>query len=147
MADLLMWMRRYPISKLLEVLFVRELVARLRAQTPSDALSPVTITLVNPGLCKSSLMREAGGLNLAVMFVANFLLARSTEVGARTLVHGACAGPESHGEFMSDGENQEVEKWIYSETGKKVQAKVFEQTLKVLESRKKGISQGIGLTI
>ncbi len=64
------------------------------------------------------------------------IIGRSTEVGSRTLVYGACAGPESHGAFMSDGKNQEVEAWIYSETGKKVQKKVFEQTMRVLEGRR-----------
>lgn len=38
--------------------------------------------------------------------------------------------------FMSDGKNQDVEPWIYTDQGKKVQKKVFEQTMKVLDERR-----------
>lgn len=74
-----------------------------------------------------------------------FIVGRSTEQGARTLVHGASAGPGSHGEFMSDGQNQDVERWIYGDVGKRAQKKVFEQTMAVLESRSPGIGKGVGI--
>lgn len=35
--------------------------------------------------------------------VIKFLIARTTEVGSRTLVAGAEVGEESHGEYMADG--------------------------------------------
>ncbi|KAJ9495856.1 hypothetical protein H2202_008650 [Exophiala xenobiotica] len=137
---------RYNVSKLMEVLFVRELVARLNESQPSPP--PVIITLVNPGLCRSALDRDMSPVLRWVGFVMRALIGRSTEVGSRTLVYGACAGPESHGEFMSDGKNQEVEAWIYSDTGKKVQKKVFEQTMKVLDGRRfKGGKADWGLNL
>ncbi|EXJ81926.1 hypothetical protein A1O1_07993 [Capronia coronata CBS 617.96] len=145
---------RYNISKLLEVLFVRELVARLNGAAASgpdskpaqgSTYSGVIITMVNPGLCVSQLDRGMSYVMQIVAGVMRHIVGRSTEVGARTLVYGACAGPESHGEFMSDGQNQEVEKWIYSDLGREVQKKVFEQTLKVLEARKPGLAKEIGL--
>lgn len=37
-----------------------------------------------------------------VLHVMKFFLARSTEVGSRTLVTAAAAGPESHGGYMTD---------------------------------------------
>jgi hypothetical protein len=129
----------YSISKLIEVLFVRELVSRLG--TPS----PVTITLVNPGMCNSDIDRNGHPIARFVMYFVRLLLARSTEVGARTLVYGACAGPESHGQMMSDGKNQDVERWIYSPMGKKAQVKVFEQTMSILEQRRPGIGAAVGL--
>ncbi len=55
---------RYQVSKLLEVLLVRELVARLRPAAAASSSSssklndkkpPVIINLVNPGLCTSNL--------------------------------------------------------------------------------------------
>ncbi|KEF53915.1 uncharacterized protein A1O9_09710 [Exophiala aquamarina CBS 119918] len=130
---------RYNISKLLEVLFVRELASRLGSD------EPVIITLVNPGLCRSEIIREAPTL-LSVIFRGIVLfIGRTTEIGSRTLVHGACAGTESHGQYMADGKCQDVEAWIYTDIGKKAQVKVFEQTLKVLEARKPGIRKLIGL--
>lgn len=130
---------RYNVSKALEVLFVRELVSRL-----GDDKS-VVITLVNPGLCKSSLDRNGPAIQRYFTAALRFLLARSTEVGSRTLIHGASAGPSSHGEFMSDGVNQHVAEWIRTDMGKKAQIKVFEQTMKILESRKPGIGKEVGL--
>src|SRR5882757_9767880 len=127
---------RYYVSKLMEVLFIREFVNRLGMYDPASASLPVTITLVHPGFCVSSLGRS---MNLVTRWVGNAmrrLIGRSTEVGSRTLVQGACAGPESHGQFMSDGQNQDVEQWIYSDMGKKVQEKVFGQTMRVLEHRR-----------
>ncbi|KIX05112.1 uncharacterized protein Z518_05984 [Rhinocladiella mackenziei CBS 650.93] len=134
----------YHLSKLLEVLLVRELVSRLNANKTSTS-PPVTITIVNPGLCVSSLDRDSILILRIIGYILRYLLGRSPEVGARTLVYGACAGPDSHGEFMSDGQNQGVEQWIYSDMGKKVQKKLFEQTMKVLEARKQEIGKKVGL--
>ncbi|KIV83223.1 hypothetical protein PV11_05270 [Exophiala sideris] len=128
-------MDRYNISKLIEVLFVRELVDRLRA-TSTSGPPPVVLTLVNPGLCRSNLDHHMNVIAQWLLYGFRLAVGRSTEVGSRTLVYGACAGSESHGEFMSDGQNQRVEPWIYTETGKEVQRKVFEQTMRVLDERR-----------
>lgn len=85
---------RYNVSKLLEVFFVRELAARTTANSKPD----VIINYLNPGLCHSELGRDAGwGL-----YLMKLAIARTTEYGSRTLVHAAYAGPESHGQYMSD---------------------------------------------
>ncbi|PQE23579.1 short-chain dehydrogenase protein [Rutstroemia sp. NJR-2017a BVV2] len=134
---------RYGVSKLLQILFVRELVQRLN--TTKSPPPPVIINLANPGLCKSTLDRGSDAIFKVVAFIAHALLGRTAEVGSRTYVLGASAGPESHGEFMSDGAVQEAEGWIYTDTGKKVQKKVFEQTMKVLEKRCPGVGAAVGL--
>jgi len=139
-------MHRYEVSKLLEVLLVRELVSRINA---SKSPSPhVTITLVNPGLCNTGLARDPKENSLAIRLTGAlvlFLIGRTAEVGGRTLVLGAAAGEESHGEYMSDGENQEVEKWIYRDVGRKAQQKVWEQTMGVLEERSPGLAKKVGI--
>lgn len=122
----------------MEVLFTRELVARLGPSTR------VIINLVNPGLCTSNLGRDSVNPP-AVLRLVRFILDRTTEVGSRTLVLGASAPASSHGEFQSDGANQDVEAWIYGEVGQRAQRKVFEQTLQVLEARKVGIAREAGL--
>jgi hypothetical protein len=143
MEDILTsWRNRYAISKLIEVLFIRELVSRLK---PSESAPPVIIDLVNPGLCYSNSGRDMPLSQRVVFGILRALLARSTETGSRTLVHGAAAGPTSHGEFMSDGQIQLVEKWIYEDVGKRAQKKVFEQTLMVLETRSPGVGKALEL--
>lgn len=53
-----------------------------------------------PGLCSSQLHREVGdGLLVRVLLK---IFARKAEVGSRTLVYGASAGPETHGEYLPD---------------------------------------------
>ena len=85
--------RRYPLSKLLEVFYARELATRSRKSNKPT----VIINLVNPGLCHSELSRE-GSWFVAVL---KFFFARTTECGSRTLVQATEAGPESHGQYLS----------------------------------------------
>lgn len=73
------------------------------------------------------------------------MVARTAEVGCRTLVLDACAGSISHGEYMSDGYNQVIEPWIYTGLGSRAQKKVFEQTIKLLEIKIPGFGGAIGL--
>ncbi|RAO66515.1 uncharacterized protein BHQ10_002527 [Talaromyces amestolkiae] len=134
---------RYQVSKLLEILLTRELVARLKANPKFDT-NPVIINLVNPGLCLSSLTRD--DVKPSLFFrIANKLIARTTEQGGRCLVLAASAPEDSHGEFQSDGKNQDVEAWIYKDLGEKVQKKVWEQTVPILEARKPGLLSAVGL--
>lgn len=136
---------RYGISKLLEVLLVREIVSRL--QKSNSAAQGVVVNLVSPGLCKSELDRRAEDplVLRAIMFIARLILERKTDVGARTFVLAAYAGPDSHGEFQSDGRNQVLEPWHYDDVGRRVREKVFEQTMKVLRTRKPGLGEEIRL--
>ncbi|TVY18547.1 Short chain dehydrogenase sol3 [Lachnellula arida] len=135
----------YEISKLMQILFVRELVSRIKAENPSSP--SVIINLVNPGLCVSTLATR-NEKPLAARIIESIIykiIGRTTEVGSRTLVLGASAGPTSHGEYMSDGQNQDVESWIYTDVGNRAQKKVFGQTIKVLESRKPGVGYAVEL--
>jgi retinol dehydrogenase-12 len=135
----------YKVSKLIELLFVRELVSCLdTAKSPGP---PVIINLVSPGLSSSNLGRNRNP-SLAFKILRFFLqltIMHTAEEGSRGLVLSACAGTDSHGEFMYNGENRELEKWIYTDMGKRAQRKVFEQTMKVLEARKPGIGKSVGL--
>jgi retinol dehydrogenase 12 len=138
--------KRYQVTKLMEILLVRELVQRLaEADITWAALSsPVIINLVNPGLCNTALGRSEATMPLWAR-VLRRLLDRTPEVGARCYVHAAAGPADSHGEYMADGKNQEMEAWILTDVGARVQRKVWEQTVKVLERRRPGILKGVGL--
>lgn len=87
------------MSKLLEVFYSRELAKHSR-----ESGKPfVVINYLNPGLCHSQLGRESG-IGLSIL---KFFLARTTEVGSRTLVAAATAGAESHGQYQSNSINAE----------------------------------------
>ncbi|KAJ0415994.1 NAD(P)-binding protein [Aspergillus carlsbadensis] len=158
---------RYNATKLIQVLFIRELVARLTkranakirlplpipsspptptstptAEADAGATPPVIINLVNPGLSSTTSDGKPFPLHVRIF---RRILSRTVEVGSRTLVLAASAPASSHGEYQSDGANQDVEAWIYSYVGQRVQVKVFEQTMRILEGRCPGVARGVGL--
>lgn len=127
--------QRYPTSKLLEVLIIRELVARM----PAD--SRVVVNMHNPGLCHSQLGREAGwGL-----WLLKQLFARSTEVGSRTLVAGAAGGAESHGAYMTDGKvaNEALSPFVRSTEGEETQKRLWNELSDILEEVHPGVMKNV----
>lgn len=127
-------MERYPTSKLLEILVVRQIAPKL-------VNSKVTLNILNPGLCHSELARDSG----MFLVVLKFFLARSTEVGSRTLVLSGLAGPESHGKYMSDGNLNEglLSSFVTSKEGAEASSKVWSQLGKILESVQPGVTRGL----
>jgi NAD(P)-dependent dehydrogenase (short-subunit alcohol dehydrogenase family) len=125
---------RYPTSKLLEVLVVRQLAPKLEG-------SGVILNMLNPGLCHSELARDAG-LFLAFM---KFFLARTTEVGSRTLVAAAMAGPESHGKYMDDAEINDgaLSDFVKSADGNEAAKKVWKELSEILESIQPGVTSNL----
>lgn len=84
---------RYNVSKLLNVLWTRELASKVDA-------SQVIINTVNPGLVKSSLYRENTN-GIEKKFTEFF--GRTTEEGARTIIDAAVIqGPQTHGGYLSE---------------------------------------------
>lgn len=125
---------RYPLSKLLQVLLVQELAGRVRG-------SEVIINMLNPGLCHSQLGREADW-KLQLM---KLVLARSTEVGSRTLVAGASAGLESHGAYMTDGhvQNTMLSPFVRSDEGRQARETLWGELSSILEGVRPGIMQDL----
>lgn len=127
---------RYNVSKLLEVLVVRAIADKVA----KFADSKICLTMLNPGLCHSSLARDAG-YGLAVL---KFFFARTTEVGARTLVAAAAADPEAaHGKYMTDGniDDASLSPFVRSEEGVKMGQEVVWPELKsILEQIQPGVT-------
>lgn len=127
---------RYPVSKLLEVMIVLAFVR----DYASAKDYPVIINMINPGLCESEIMRELG----PVQYVLKFLMgARTTEVGGRTLVTGAAAGRESHGQYMSNGQVEQYTTFLAKEDGKKTQKRAWTEIKEKLERISPGIFKGV----
>jgi hypothetical protein len=107
------------------------MVARMRDDS-------VVVNMINPGLCHSQLGRDSG-IGLALM---KMVMARTTEVGSRTLVAGAAAGEESHGAYMTDGKvnNGALSAFVRSGEGKKVQEKAWGELREILEEIRPGVT-------
>lgn len=125
---------RYPVSKLLEVLAVRQIAPMLEGKG-------VVLNLNNPGLCHSELAREAGwGAT-----ILKFFLARTTEMGSRTLVAAGTVGKESHGKYMTDGvvSDESLSPFVKSEDGRKASEKVWKELSEILEGIEPGVTKNI----
>lgn len=123
---------RYNVSKLLEVLVVREWCQKHIAQP-----YPVTVNFMNPGFCHSSLARDMG--DSWALWLMKLVLARTTEIGGRTLVHSALAAKDTHGEYMCNGLIAQTSPLVRSEDGKRAQEKVWKELSQKLEVIQPGI--------
>ncbi|KAK1143700.1 hypothetical protein N8T08_006100 [Aspergillus melleus] len=125
---------RYETSKLLQVLALREMAAQATDNS-------VVMNMVNPGFCHSQLGREIG----FVFSMIKMVLARSTEVGSRTLVAGAASGEESHGKYMTNGlvNNDALSPFVRSEEGDKTQKKIWGELVAIFEAIEPGSTQSL----
>ncbi|KAF2663427.1 NAD(P)-binding protein [Microthyrium microscopicum] len=121
---------RYPLSKQLQLYAVRELAARFPVSQTN-----VVVNFVNPGFCRTELSRQATGLFKVRFAVMKTLVGRTAEMGSRTLMHGAVAGVQSHGKFLSDCEimDSKVPDWVYNASGSQVQERVWADLVKILD--------------
>ncbi|KAH7925394.1 NAD(P)-binding protein [Leucogyrophana mollusca] len=123
--------QRYMISKLLVVIFVRELSARLPSPTP------VAVSAVNPGFCHSSLTRESESQFPLKWMIYAFkaAFARTSDMGSRTLVH-ALTDPEErafHGHYVTNCEVVEESDLLLGEDGKRLSERIWNETVEVLQ--------------
>lgn len=96
----------YSYSKWL----VYQASSRVAESHPISEDSNVLINVQTPGACKSDLFREDSGAAMkAVSWLMKAVFARSTETGARTLVHAISPelSREAHGQFLMDAQIQE----------------------------------------
>ncbi|KAI0273677.1 hypothetical protein BC834DRAFT_855024 [Gloeopeniophorella convolvens] len=121
---------RYALSKLINVLFVRELTARLAPD------SPLIINAVNPGLCHSNLRRNT---SFSRSLFGTFLLAiagHTAEEGSRDLIWASVGGRnrenELRGAYVSGAGLKEVSDFVLSDEGQAVQKRIFDEAVAIL---------------
>lgn len=64
----------------------------------------VVVTYINPGICYTGLNKNAptfSMVNISVL-IARVIMGRTAEMGSRALIHGAAAGEDCHGTFVSE---------------------------------------------
>ncbi|CAG8962347.1 hypothetical protein HYFRA_00005403 [Hymenoscyphus fraxineus] len=127
-------MDRYPTSKLLEVLIVRQIAPMLEG-------SDVVMNMVNPGFCKSDLAREKH----IFMTILSYLFARTTETGAAIMVTAAMSRNESIGKYFSDGRmnDEALSKWVRSMDGKQAGIRVWNELKAILEDIQRGVTSSV----
>lgn len=132
---------RYNVSKMLEVLACRAIAK----QHPQSQLG-VNLNFVNPGWCHSELVREMKENKIigAIIALVMKIMARTTEVGSRTLVHaGTKAGKESHGKYLSDCQVTRCAKLVEGPEGPGLEDRVWKELSEKLEAIQPGILRNL----
>jgi hypothetical protein len=100
-------LRRYYVSKLIQLLVVCEFAEEL---TKSTKPGKIITSVINPGFVATNIMRHEGWLFQIYLKGLRKMLARTAEEGSRTLIHGALGGEETHGQYLDDCK---VGKYVY----------------------------------
>jgi hypothetical protein len=132
---------RYGTTKLLDILIVQELAARLDAA--SAGASPVVVNTANPGLCQSDLFRDLFFLGKWVFNLGLLIFGRTSEQGSRAFTSAIAGGRESHGKYMDGGKAETPSRFVLSEKGKMVQKKVWDELMEILEGIEPGITANV----
>ncbi|KAI9702218.1 MAG: hypothetical protein M1820_006300 [Bogoriella megaspora] len=124
---------RYNVTKLMEIFVIKQMAVL----SPLSS-SGVIVNCIAPGLCKSELGREYGD-GIAIRALVK-IFCRPTEVGARTLVWGACAEPETHGQYVPDCRTRETKGLTMGAQGAELQRRIWEELKQKLEGIKPGVT-------
>lgn len=118
---------RYPVSKLLNLFFARELASRLSED------SPLVINAVNPGFCISALRRNALLPRRMLHLFLETLISWSTERGSRQLIFAALGNQdkpdEMKGAYISSSEVAEPSDYVLSDEGARIQKQLWVRLL------------------
>ncbi|KAL8952976.1 MAG: hypothetical protein Q9222_001152 [Ikaeria aurantiellina] len=131
--------KRYALTKLVEELVVRQFAALNPVQDTN-----VVVNMVAPGLCSTGLGRDVRTFTKIAHETIRAVMARTPEVGSRTILHGLVAGEESHGKLLSGCKIKEywVPEWINNAEGLKLQNDTWTELASRLEEVQPGcISQ------
>ncbi|KAL4867501.1 hypothetical protein BDV12DRAFT_186672 [Aspergillus spectabilis] len=126
---------RYALTKLVEEYAVRQFAALCPVERTG-----VVITMVAPGLCTTGLGRDARTFTKIIHEAIRAMLARTAEVGSRTILHGLLVGGDGHGKLLSGCKIKEywVPTWITNEEGQKLQKRIWDELVSRLESVRPG---------
>ena len=82
----------------MEILVIRAMGDAMNASSKPE----IILNGLTPGVCKSDFFRESKGFGRLMVQAVYLFIARSAEVGSRTLVAAATGGKETHGKYMAD---------------------------------------------
>ncbi|KAI1389026.1 NAD(P)-binding protein [Hypoxylon trugodes] len=112
-------MDRYNLTKLLNVLWMRELSTR--------ASRNVVINAVNPGFCRSGLHRShSSGASFANM------VGWTATQGGHALTDAATQHPQDHGAYISEQTLFSPSSFVLSKEGHSAQVKIWNETIELL---------------
>lgn len=136
---------RYANTKLISLFFAREVATQI-LERKSRGKSEVVLNVVEPGSCKTQLLREKESwpwAYKAFVTVGFGLVGRTAEMGSRTYVAAASAGWKSHGLYLEDCKLSTPHEFVESAEGAKLQKKIYGELIEVLEKISPGVTENI----
>lgn len=146
---------RYMVTKLLEILLARQLVTELLPKLLSDSTgdgahedavagekSKFVVCTVNPGWCRTTLLRDYPSLIARVM---NGIMARKPIEGVKCYLWACFNNDIPLGGFSSFCAVERESDFVYSDAGKKIQQRVWDELIDILadvEPRVKTLVKG-----
>ncbi|KAF2250601.1 dehydrogenase [Trematosphaeria pertusa] len=116
-------MQRYYTSKLLNVLWARELASKV---SPEE----VVINTVNPGFCYSGLHRHE---STGIIKIFLWMLGWSSVQGGHCLTDALVQHRDSHGEYFSEQRQVPPSSFVLSPQGQNAQKKIWQETIALLK--------------
>ncbi|EXJ90907.1 hypothetical protein A1O1_04013 [Capronia coronata CBS 617.96] len=131
---------RYYLSKLIVMLLVKHLASLLShsAQQDPNGKPLVVVNNVAPGFCTTNLFRHENGFPNNLMLKA---VGRPSEQGARTLVHAATAGKETHGQYLSECRVKSYSDYVKSAEGDRTANRLWSELCAIYEEVKPGCTK------
>ncbi|KAF6763188.1 hypothetical protein DFP72DRAFT_526448 [Ephemerocybe angulata] len=122
-------MQRYHDSKLLSVFFTLSLAELLKN-------SPIIVNTVNPGVCHSELNRSFTGVLGALSSIMLWVMGRTAEQGARSIVWAAVGAAENpdklRGRYLNLDRLEEPSDHVCDVGGRKRQGKLWKDLIEEL---------------
>ncbi|KAI0545026.1 short-chain dehydrogenase/reductase SDR [Xylaria curta] len=112
---------RYSTSKLLGVLWARELANKVDKKT-------ILVNCVNPGICSTSLYRSDPTPGLGIMLK---MFAWSPSMGAHTLTNAVAYHDGQQGAYLSEQRVTSPSPFVTSAEGERIQKKLWDETIAV----------------
>ncbi|GJJ08126.1 hypothetical protein Clacol_002334 [Clathrus columnatus] len=125
---------RYYYTKLLNLFFARSLAARL--PSPSAENRNPVVTVVNPGWCKTELMRDQQTtLKGRVIRVFSLFMCRTAEEGGRVILWAALShlDNELHGRYSTSFRIEEESDYSLTPQGREAEKRTWDETISILE--------------
>jgi retinol dehydrogenase-12 len=115
---------RYALSKLMVHQCFHELVGAL---AKDEQWNNVVVNIINPGWCGTELSRaKPSNVGERVCFAA---MGWTAEKGSRMYMHALATGRESHGKYLSECQVKTESRFVRSERGRKIQAKMWKDLM------------------
>ncbi|CAN9247141.1 unnamed protein product [Alternaria alternata] len=127
-------MERYNTSKLLNILWMRELSSRVTGS--------VVINAVNPGLCASALHRSDPTPGLAYL---NKIFAWTPAQGGHNLTYAATQHVDEPGAYLTEQHLEKPSPFVLSTEGKTSQQRIWDETIALFKEKVPNVDIESGL--